>query len=56
MATTGVVYIKVRLQLNQDIPVDEVEGFVSELDYSFIDERGVVANTEIMASGTSPDL
>ena len=45
--TTGVVYIQIRLELNQDIDEEKVNEFVQELDYKVTDEAGLIANTEI---------
>jgi len=56
MARTGTVYLKIRVRLNMDIPEESVEEFVSELDYEIRDQHGLVCDTEIVESGTGPDL
>jgi divalent metal cation (Fe/Co/Zn/Cd) transporter len=45
---TGVVFIKVKLELNQDMNVMKVPDFVNELDYEIKDEKGRIQNTEII--------
>ena len=50
---TGVVYVKVRLQLEQDISEKEASELVSEMDYEFNDPR--IQNAEIVESGTHYD-
>jgi hypothetical protein len=53
---TGVVYLKIRLELNMDIDEDEVGEFVSELDYSIKDNKNLIANTEIVESSTTSNI
>ena len=49
---TGVVYITIKLKLNMDINLNEVQGFVNELDYDVIDGKGLIADTEIVKFDT----
>jgi hypothetical protein len=51
---TGVVYIKIRLELEQDIDEDEVQELVQNLDYIIKDpEKDRIQNTEIVACSGS---
>ena len=50
MSATGIVYIKIKLYLNQDIETKQIEDFVNELDYSVKDTCGLIADTEIVDS------
>lgn len=50
MSATGIVYIKIKLYLNQDIEMDRIENFVNELDYKVEDTCGLIADTEIVDS------
>jgi hypothetical protein len=47
---TGVVYLKVKLELNHDISEEEVDELVENLDYEIGDEKGLIQNTEIVDS------
>jgi hypothetical protein len=53
---TGVIYLKVMLELNQDVSESEADELTQELDYEFKDEKGRIANTEILAWGTTSDV
>lgn len=45
---TGVVYLKVRLELNMDIDEDDIPNLINDLDYDIKDGKGLVANKEIV--------
>lgn len=46
--TTGTIEITIRLRLNMNIPMSEVDKFVNEIDYSVKDEKGLICDTEIV--------
>ena len=52
---TGVIYLKIRLQLEQDISEKEAQELVEDLGYEITDEKKRVANTEIVSFETTPD-
>lgn len=56
MSKTGVVYIKVRFELEYDIDEDEVENMVKWLDYKFNDDKKRIQNAEIVDFSTSRDF
>ena len=53
MASTGTVYIKIRLRLNQDIELEKLDELVQELDYHITDEAGLISDTEIVDYSTN---
>jgi len=52
---TGVVYIRVRLTLNQDVSSERADRMVQEMDYEFKDEKGLIADTEITDWDVNPN-
>ena len=56
MSKTGVVYLKIRLQLNMDIDESEVAELVENLDYEIGDDKKLVENTEIVEASTNYDF
>ena len=49
---TGVVYIKIRLQLEYDLDESEVQDLVENVDYEVKDGKKRIQNTEIVAFST----
>jgi len=45
---TGVVFLKIRLELESDMNVGKVQDFVNELDYEIKDEKKRIQNAEIV--------
>jgi len=56
MSKTGVIYLKVRLELEHDVCEHEAEELVNELDYEFNDAGKRIQNQEIVGFGTSYDM
>lgn len=56
MSKTGVVYLKVKLELEMDIDEEDVQELVHNLDYEvsggLVDGVNLVQNTEIVDCGT----
>lgn len=48
MESTGTVYLKIRVRLNQNISIEQLDNFVNELDYNVTDEAGLISDTEIV--------
>jgi len=45
---TGVVYLKIRMELNQDIDEEEAVDLVNELYYEIKDDKDRIQNTMIV--------
>lgn len=52
----GVIYLKIKLELNQDIKEDDIRDFVDNLDYEIKDDKNLIANAEIADYDTSYDF
>ena len=50
---TGVVYLKIRLELNMDIEEDDIPDLVNTIHCDIKDENNLIASTEIVESDTS---
>ena len=48
MESTGTIYLKIRLRLNQNISIEQVNDFIQELDYNVTDQAGLICDTEII--------
>ena len=55
MKTTGVVYLKIRCELNQDVTVANAQNFVEELDYKIksLTPAVSVSDTDIVEWGVT---
>ena len=61
MGNTGVIYLKIKLKLEHDIPEEQVEDVVGELDYNVSGalpgfDYELIQGTEIVESGTSYEM
>lgn len=52
---TGVVYLKIRLELNQDLTEKQVQNLIENLDYTVTDEKKRIQNTELVRYEISAD-
>ena len=56
MMKTGVVYLKIRCRLAQDVDIATAQNFVEELDYKIgSTEKVTVEDTEIVEWGSMSD-
>jgi len=57
---TGVVYLKVRLELEMDIDESDIDELVENIDYELsgglVDGCNLIQNTEIIEHGTSYEM
>lgn len=52
---TGVVYLKIRLELEQDLTEKQVQDLVEDLDYTVTDKKRLIQNTELVRYAISAD-
>ena len=56
MALTGIVYLTIKVRLNMDIPEEDIDEFVQELDYDINDvNHRLVCDNEIVAASATRD-